>query len=1547
MKAATPGSFPGNDLVGWLQEHRSSTLGSYRSDRLLIKEHANQEESFRKGGYADRQLLELIQNSADALHRSGRPGRVELRLTADSLYCANEGEPFTRAGLEAVCHAFLSDKRGEEIGRFGLGFKSVLGVSDNPAVYSRSVSFGFSEHWSREDLGALDPTARRFPVLRLPRVLDLAEARSEDVVLDELAGWAETVVHLPLRRGAQRIAEEMTSFRNELLLFVPGISDLRLSARTEDVDLDVSHRCVRRADGVQELIGRDGETRKWRVWYRRLRPSPEALAEVGETIRRDEVQVSWAAPLDDSQQLGQLWAFFPLKDVTSTRGLINAPWRINDDRTNLLWGRFNEELCQVAAELVAEGLSALSSEDDPARHFDYLPARGREAPNDADRYLTRAVPELCVETPCIPDAKGDLQRPGDLRFPHFELRLDVAPVKAWHAAPGRPVAAPHWSCYRNPVRIARLRTLLRRDDRRASEVELSGAAWLESLVPESTDEQCAAALLVVDEVEHEPTRRELLAARVVPDGSGTLRRLDETGDVFLRGDILSATAGLSLVRTSYLALEGVESVLGKLGFVDVDPRHELARLTRQTSREWGEVEWRAFWGLVEEVPRKEALALLEEHVRGNGHLRVLCADGQWQPIGDVVAPGMVRPKEPSLILDVDFHGTDLLDPLGAPGSPGPITSGASDPTYVQYLGILRNHYLKQLPARGRPEPQALNIRKSVAVGPLHMLRRFADTEDAVSQERWTRALLELELPPTVEFGHQNKRLYPPIQVTAPHLWAAKRYGLLPTTWGPRPPAMSLGRGLSRFASLLPVTELDVTGKMRLADDMESVPVDVLREFLTRTPEGVPDPELLATLLAEALPRTGPAEVVPALSASSGCLAPIGAVLVARTEDELTALIGVTPAVPSVFARDDAQAEILYRFGLRPAADSLRVELVPEDPQEAVLLLDRYRGLRSVTQGELDVLELVQCSDLARQVTSAEGIDRQAVRLARSGNRVFYVSSLTDTQLLELLAEDLGLGLDSVALARIGADAQDEQVKLRAARCRTEMDPVRKLLTLLPAPVLESHLPAGLLQTVRRLGEDSGNAQVAQLLLHVHGFEVLRELRHELLAMGMPVPKNWAGSAPAVAFVRSLGFPAEYACDRNQNLEADLSVLGPPRLPPLHDYQVDLAGQVRYHMRSPERAMLFLPTGAGKTRVTVEALTHAFLEDGLVGPLLWIAQSEELCEQAVQTWSTVWRQFGDDRPMRIGRLWSRNEVASSDDEVFVIIATDAKLAECLTSDEYDWVAAATGVVIDEAHEATGTQYTKILRWLGIDARRTERPLLGLTATPFKGTGDEATKRLVGRFGETLLDSLGEDPYGRLQSEGVLSRVEHQTLDGADVELDTSEASETLQTRRLPSSVMERIGRNEARTGRLLDHITALPEDWPVLVFTADVLSAQVLAALLRVKQVPAAAVSGMTRMNERRRSIDQFRRGEIRVLTNCNVLTQGFDAPAVRALYIARPTFSPNAYIQMVGRGLRGKANGGKEECLVVNVNDTFGKFGEELAYRKFDYLWKRQGGQLS
>jgi superfamily II DNA or RNA helicase len=161
------------------------------------------------------------------------------------------------------------------------------------------------------------------------------------------------------------------------------------------------------------------------------------------------------------------------------------------------------------------------------------------------------------------------------------------------------------------------------------------------------------------------------------------------------------------------------------------------------------------------------------------------------------------------------------------------------------------------------------------------------------------------------------------------------------------------------------------------------------------------------------------------------------------------------------------------------------------------------------------------------------------------------------------------------------------------------------------------------------------------------------------------------------------------------------------------------------------------------------------------------------------------------------------------------------------------------------------------------------------------------------------------------------------------------------RRLPGSVSERIGADLTRTRRIIESIHELDENSTALVFCPSVENARVLAGLLSNEGVPSVAISSDSEPAARRHYIEEFKARRIRVITNYGVLTQGFDAPSIEAVYLARPTFSPNVYQQMIGRGLRGPKNGGSEEVLVVNVKDNFDRFGELLAFNAFEHLWTR------
>src|SRR6185503_5362755 len=137
---------------------------------------------------------ELIQNGADELIDSA--GRVEVVLTEQALYCANEGRALTVEGVGALLSSHLSSKRGVEIGRFGLGFKSVLAVTTRPEIFSRSGSITFDPELAAERIRKVVPKAERTPVLRIASTMDPSAEAGNDETLAELMDWATTVVRL-------------------------------------------------------------------------------------------------------------------------------------------------------------------------------------------------------------------------------------------------------------------------------------------------------------------------------------------------------------------------------------------------------------------------------------------------------------------------------------------------------------------------------------------------------------------------------------------------------------------------------------------------------------------------------------------------------------------------------------------------------------------------------------------------------------------------------------------------------------------------------------------------------------------------------------------------------------------------------------------------------------------------------------------------------------------------------------------------------------------------------------------------------------------------------------------------------------------------------------------------------------------------------------------------------------------------------------------------------------------------------------------------------
>lgn len=1570
MKTTRQSWGPDASLAQEVKDQFDRAIASYRANPHLIFEHANLEESIRVGGYANRTLLELVQNAADAMSGTSDDqgefaGRVEIVLDTENkaLYCANAGRPFSRNGLTAITHAHLSGKRGDEIGRFGLGFKSVLAVSDAPQVFSRSVSFEFNSPAAQAAIAEIASTAVRYPVLRTPTSIDPAAAFAGDPILAELAEWAATIVKLPHASNLKRLREEIENFSSEFLLFVSAVREIKLRVLGAEA-FETSHVSRDFGGGVLKIERADGSGDEWIVEDRMHAPSLEARKQVGEAVSRAQVKVTVAIPKRHARQrIGRFWSYFPLQDQTSASALFNAPWSVNDDRTTLLRNDYNREILKTLSEMFVGMLPRVSNPDDPAAHLDYMPARGKEALSFGDELLCAHVPQMSASHQLVPDANGTLTRATELRPLEFAITIDESVHHAWILSPNTGDDVPHWRCYRSPQRFTRLRQLFaaaasrslmggdERDTRRALEAlpKRGLLSWLREWAEGNDAVSAAHAFKFVCGHRNLP---DVDQAKVIPTTDG-MRALADKNVIFLRQEEGIEIEGSVFVTRDFLAQPGVEDGLRKIGFRDLDPLAILnARLAR-LSEASGDEELAKLWDAILGLPVSVAVKVLANHP---APVKVPTCDGGWawpRQVFDLAES--LGGEFASKTLDRQRCVPDVAHQLGVVRGPVRDYSAEDEPYMEQYRAwVLETLNAKQGP--GERPIERIELYPGKGPGPFSVLFILRDAEASNQvREFWTVGLLAAG---DSDWTCEDLDTGTNHQVRSPLRWAVDRAGVLKSNRGGfHPPSGVVAPSLVKYEKLLPLFRGPgrVADALELPDELDAVPAPVLKEALEAKlfPPGIPDSVLVDFIrgacrvaYSGAQPPSIPARVKRAIEGRS----PASVYL--ATTDEQEAFLSSRQR-PYLRVTDEQVNELVESVGCRRFEDSFAFSMLIEGLQENERVVDVFTGLRGTyVADKVNNATVARAVQIVKRVTTEDGVEDQSLDWHLDGLNLVVRSDADERQLLRCVNEAFDMRLTNAELEGVlktGLDRRLEQLRQEAKAAATDAE---RLDVYFGPDDLRDALPKGLWQALEAQGLVDDKTSVADLFLTVYGSDSIKLLAEQFRQEGFSdVPTAWAGGAATISWLRKMGFAAEYAGRRNERQDHEFVVPGAVKLNPLHPFQQEISRQLRDVLTLREangrhrKAMVELPTGAGKTRVATETVLRLFIEGRLRGPVLWIAQSQELCEQAVQTWSTVWRGLGDERPLTIGRLWESNTVHEPDTEFSVIVATDAKLDVILDSPEYEWLRDPAAVIVDEGHRAGGSErYTRILNWLGVAGRSWERPLVGLSATPFKGTSEIATAALASRFGNRKLGAFEGNAYKQLAELGVLARVEHEVLPGIDVVLRPDEIAEATRQRRVSQSVLDRIGRDQARMSILVNHILGLDETWPVLVFTPSVLSAQVLAATLRYREIEAAAVSGQTGRQQRRQIIQRFKNGEIRVLANCDLLIQGFDAPGVRALYIARPTFSPNAYIQMAGRGLRGPANGGKKECLIVDMADNFGDVNELLGYREYEDLWQEQRG---
>jgi superfamily II DNA or RNA helicase len=390
-----------------------------------------------------------------------------------------------------------------------------------------------------------------------------------------------------------------------------------------------------------------------------------------------------------------------------------------------------------------------------------------------------------------------------------------------------------------------------------------------------------------------------------------------------------------------------------------------------------------------------------------------------------------------------------------------------------------------------------------------------------------------------------------------------------------------------------------------------------------------------------------------------------------------------------------------------------------------------------------------------------------------------------------------------------------------------------------------------------------------------------------------------------------------------------------------------------------RLLVHMPTGAGKTRTSIEGIIDFWKANADRGSnIVWLAHSEELCEQALETFSKIWKVRGDS-PIKVCRLWGEHKLNDFSEGNCFIVAGFQKLYNLIsTTDDKQFRALnalknkTSIIIVDEAHKAVAPTYKASIDYLYTYSKT---KLIGLTATPgrssndiFVAQNDSETSQLVDFFdgnkiGLTDEDNIElKDPIGFLQDEGFLSRINRKRVT-TNIELDLTETEKRFVSNflDLPKSVLSKLADNDERNALILGEIAGLiRKGRQIIVFALSVQHAHLITDLLNLQGVKAKCVDGNTPTSERNNTILEYKAGSVQVLVNFGVLTTGFDAPNTNAVVITRPTASIVLYSQMIGRGIRGPKVGGNEVCDLVDLEDNLVGFpSEQQAFNYFNQAW--------
>lgn len=331
----------------------------------MFSEYNGEKENIKN--YNGRQLLEMIQNADDAASKAKGKKKVMVRLQGNKLIIANTGHPFSEEGLNSIFHSHLSPKQAmeDQIGKKGLGFRSILSWAERIIIHSHELHVAFSEHYSKIILDELLEDANfRLKYASLNKK-KLPQPISTLVCPEILASKAlpeqsdyDTIIEIELLPEAEHEvrAQMKNDLDGEILLFLNNLEELILEVEDKT---KVFNRKQDNNDIIIETTKPSGNVKEalWKI---------HSLSGKFEDESPYELSIAWCDDLSHSKDM--VYSFFRTKVPILCSGILHGTFELNADRNLIIDDPlgYNKKLLSLLPELLAGAALRIAGEGQPS-----------------------------------------------------------------------------------------------------------------------------------------------------------------------------------------------------------------------------------------------------------------------------------------------------------------------------------------------------------------------------------------------------------------------------------------------------------------------------------------------------------------------------------------------------------------------------------------------------------------------------------------------------------------------------------------------------------------------------------------------------------------------------------------------------------------------------------------------------------------------------------------------------------------------------------------------------------------------------------------------------------------------------------------------------------------------------------------------------------------------------------------------------------------------------------------------------------------------------